>query len=197
MLKPMTLQPGLLWVVAAVCAVGAAAQSANIDAGLLAKANGGDAAAQVSVGEQLAKAAGAAGDPDEAAEQWKKAAEWYRKAAEQGNVAGEMHLGDAYRDGRGEPRDKSQAAEWYRKAAEQGDAAAQGTLAMMYAFGQGMPQSDVEAYFWLDVAASAESPKQQQYIANRQTIGTRITADELAEVQRRVKKWKADHKPQA
>src|SRR5215469_4861733 len=168
MLNRMKLQPGLLWVAAAVCAVNAAAQTANVDSGLLARANGGDVAAQVSVGEQFAKAAGANSDPDEATEEWKKAAEWYRKAAEQGNVAGEMHLGDSYRDGRGEPRDKAQAAEWYRKAADQGDAGAQGTLAMMYAFGQGVPLNAVEAYFWLDLAASVESPKQQQYVANRQ-----------------------------
>jgi hypothetical protein len=191
MLNLMKLLPGLVWV---LCAAGAAAQATSFDAGLLARANGGDATAQVSAGEQFAKAAGANGDPDEAKEQWKKAAEWYRKAAEQGDVAGEIHLGDSYRDGRGVPRDQAQAAQWYQKAAEQGDAGAQGMLAMMYAFGQGLPQSDVDAYFWLDVAASVESPKQQQYIANRQNIGTRITADDLAEVERRVKKWKAEHK---
>jgi TPR repeat protein len=64
---------------------------------------------------------------------------------------------------------------------------------MLYTLGQGVPQSDVEAYFWLDLAASAKSPNQAQYMANRQNVGTRITADELADVEERVAKWKAAH----
>ena len=41
--------------------------------------------------------------------------------------------------------------------------------------------------------ASAGGPKQAQYIANRQKVGTRITADELEQVQERVAKWKRAH----
>lgn len=162
------------------------AQSGSIDPALLAKANAGDAAAQVAVGEKYAAGADVPQD-------LKLAVEWYRKAAAQNNTAGEIHLAEAYRDGRGVARDKTQAAEWYRKAAEQGDPAAQGTLAMLYVMGQGVPQSDVEAYYWLDLAAAVKSPRQEQYIANRQNIGTRITADELATIQERVAKWKAAH----
>ncbi len=123
----------------------------------------------------------------------KLASDWYRKAAEQGNTAGEIHLAELYRDGRGVDRDKTQAADWYRKAADQGDAGAQGTLAMLYVMGQGVPQNDVEAYFWLDLAAAVKTPRQDQYIANRQNVGTRITTDELQQLQERVAKWKAAH----
>jgi hypothetical protein len=168
----------LLSVASLVCT----AQNAAVDPALLAKANAGDAAAQVQVGESYA-----------AARDYKQAAEWYRKAAEQGNIAGEVHIANLYRDGQGVARDKAQAASWYRKAADQGDAGAQGTLAMLYTLGQGVPQSDVEAYYWFDLAAAVKTPKQEQYIVNRQNIGTRITADELAEVQERVAKWKAAH----
>jgi TPR repeat protein len=91
------------------------------------------------------------------------------------------------------PRDKVKAAEWYRKAAEQGNTGAQGTLAMLYTMGQGVPQDDAEAYFWFDLAASAESPNQERYVTNRQNVGTRITADQLAAVQQRLRKWKAAH----
>jgi TPR repeat protein len=59
--------------------------------------------------------------------------------------------------------------------------------------GQGVPQSDVEAYFWFDLAAAVKTANQDRYIANRQNVGTRITADELEAVQERVKKWKAAH----
>jgi TPR repeat protein len=163
------------------------AQTAEIDPALVAKANAGDPAAQVQVGESYAAGKGVEQD-------LKQAAEWYRKAAGKGDVAGELHLAALYRDGgKGLPRDMAQAAAWYRKAAEQGDVGAQGTVGLLYSLGQGLPQSDVEAYFWLDLAASAKGPMQQQYAQNRQTIGTHITTDELEEVQERVAKWQAAH----
>lgn len=165
----------------------------SVDPALAAKAAAGGAAAQVAVGEQYAHAAAAAQDPDEAADAWRQSAEWYRKAASAGDVAGETHLADCYRDGRGVARDKAAAAEWYRKAAEQGDAGAQGTLAMLYAMGQGVPQSDVDAYFWFDLAASVPSPNQQRYGMNRQNVGTRMTADDLEAVRKREKAWRAAH----
>lgn len=168
---------------------------ANIDPALLAKANGGDAAAQVAVGEQYAKGAGAAQDAEVAARDWNNAVEWYIKAAAHDNISAEIHLAECYSYGHGVVRDKVQAAQWYRKAAEQGDPGAQGTLGMLYTLGQGVKQDDAEAYFWFDLAASAETPKKQQYITNRQNVGTRITVDQLAPVQQRLKKWKAEHTP--
>jgi hypothetical protein len=173
----------------------AAAQTAGaapcVDPAVLAKANAGDAAAQVQAGESCA-----------AAHDLVQAAGWYTKAANQGSghgsvkdsISGEIHLAVLYRDGgKGFPRDMTQAAAWYRKAAEQGDAAAQGTLGMLYMLGQGVERSDVEAYYWLDLAAAVNGPNQAQYAANRQNVGTRITADELADVQDRAAKWKAAH----
>lgn len=154
----------------------------------MAKANAGDSAAQVEVGESYSEGKGVARDP-------KQAAAWYRKAADQSSVAGEIHLAELYRDGAGKafPRDMAQAAAWYRKAADQGDVAAQGTLGMLYAVGQGLPQSDVEAYFWLDLAADVKGPNQAQYNLNRQNVGTRITTDQLSDIEDRVAKWKAAH----
>ncbi len=162
-------------------------QKAGMDAALLAKANAGDAASQVLVGNGYAAGKDVARD-------YAQAAAWYKKAAEQGNVDGELHLAALYRDGaKGFPRDMEQAAAWYRKAAEQGDVTAQGTLGVLYSIGQGVERSDVEAYFWLDLAAAVKGPNQAQYAVNRQLIGTRITADELAEVEERVAKWLAAH----
>jgi uncharacterized protein len=165
-----------------------ATQPSGIDPNLLAKANAGEATSQVLVGE--AYAAGKDVDQD-----YKQAAEWYRKAADKGDINGELHLAALYRDGGGKsfPRDIVQAAEWYRKAADQGDAGAQGTLGVLYSVGQGVPRSDVEAYFWLDLASRVKGPNQEKYAANRQNIGARITADELADVQDRVAKWLAAH----
>jgi TPR repeat protein len=119
--------------------------------------------------------------------------EGYRAAALQGNPGAQVHMAEAYRDGRGVPRDMAQAAEWYRKAAEQGDAGAQGALGVLYSMGLGVSRSDVEAYYWLDLAARASGPNQQRYAQNRQNVGARITADELAQVQERVTRWLAIH----
>jgi TPR repeat protein len=87
----------------------------------------------------------------------------------------------------------AQAAVWYRKAAEQGDVTAQASLGVLYSIGQGIPHDDVEAYYWLDLAASVKGPNQEKYAANRQLIGTHITADQLEEVQDRVAAWIAAH----
>jgi hypothetical protein len=162
-------------------------QGAGIEATLLAKANAGDAAAQVLVGESYAEGKGVAQD-------YVQAAGWFRKAAEKGDASGQMHLAALYRDGSKHfPRDMVQASVWYRKAAEQGDAGAQGILGVLYSMGQGVPHDDVEAFYWLDLAASVPGPNQQKFAANRQMIGTHITADELETVQDRVAQWKAAH----
>ena len=173
--------------------VQAASQAPAIDATLLAKANAGDASAQIAVGVSYAKAAAVEHDRTQIASDYKQAAERYRKAADQNNVAGKVHLAALYRDGgHGFSRDMEQAAVWYRKAAKQGDVGAQGTLGVLYSMGQDVPH-DVEAYFWFDVAASVKGPNQEKYVANGQMIGMRITADELADMEDRVAAWKAAH----
>lgn len=165
----------------------AGSQQAGIDAALLAKANGGDATAQVAVGESYAAGTGVTRD-------YKLAAEWYKKAADKGDIAGQLHLAALYRDGgKGFDRDMAQAAAWYQKAAEQGDAGAQGMMGTLYSLGQGVEQNYVEAYYWLDLAAAVKGPKQAQYSSYRQMMGAHITADELAGVQEREAAWKTAH----
>jgi hypothetical protein len=186
---------GMLLTAAAQTAAPTPSPAPSIDPALLAKANAGDAAAQVAMGEHYAQAAATDHDKAQMAGDFQQEIAWYRKAAEQSNIAGEMHLAALYRDGGGKtiPRDMEQAASWYRRAADQGDPTAQGTLGVLYSMGQGVPHSDVEAYFWLDLAASVKGPNQEKYAANRQMIGEHITADELSDVQDRVAAWKAAH----
>jgi TPR repeat protein len=181
-------------MILAAAALSATAQTPAIDPALLDKANAGDSAAQVAVGEKYVADAAAMHNVSQAGEAYIAAEEWYRKAAEQASIPGEMHLAALYRDGgKGFPRDLVQAAAWYRKAAEQGDVTAQATLGVLYSIGQGVPHNDVEAYFWLDLAASVRGPNQDKYAANRQMIGTHITSDQLEEVQQRVANWLAAH----
>lgn len=174
----------------------AAAQAPGVDATVLAKANAGDAAAQVEMGEHCVQQAANEEDPELTPDEYKQAEAWYKKAAMQGDLNGELHLAAFYRDGgKGFPRDMVQAAAWYRKAAEHGDAGAQGTLGLLYSMGQGVQRDPVEAYFWLDLAASVPGPRQEQFAANRQMVGMQLTQDDVDAVALRVKHWKAAHKP--
>jgi len=164
----------------------AQSQTATPDPTLLARANAGDPLCQLQVADRYARGEGVPQDP-------RLAADWYRKAAEKGNPDAQVRLADFYRDGKGVPRDMAQAVAWYQKAAELGDPAAQGTLGMLYSVGLGVPQDYFQSYYWFDLAASVKGPNQDRYAANRQNVGTHITADELALVQERVAKWKAAH----
>lgn len=164
----------------------ASAQTATIDPALLAKADSGDPASQILVGECYAEGKGVT-------REYKQAADWYGKAAEHGDANGQVLLAALYRDGKGVARDMAHAAALYRQAAEQGNTTAQGTLGLLYSMGQGVPHSDVEAYYWLDLAAAVKGPNQEAYARNRQAIGTRITAEESADAQDRVAKWRAAH----
>jgi len=192
--KPLVLAILFLGSLTPVLSQTAGSETTEIDATLLAKANGGDAAAQVQIGDSSCAAGNKAKqDPQQLAECYKVAASWYRKAAEQGSLAGQLRLAELYRDGRGVSRDMAHAAEWYRKAADQGDAGAQGTLAVLYSMGQGIAQSYSDAYYWFDLAAKVKGPNQEKYAAYRQMSGAHITADELADVQEREAKWLAAH----
>jgi hypothetical protein len=162
-------------------------QNAGIDATLLVQANGGDAAAQVAVGESYQVGKGVPKD-------LQQAAAWYQKAADKKDIAGELHLAALYRDGgKGFARDMAQAAEWYRKAADQGEVEAQATMGTLYSMGQGVQVNYVEAYYWLDLAAAVKGPKQEMYAAHRQMMGEHITVDELDSAQERAAAWKAAH----
>src|SRR5580658_6365962 len=78
------LGPALLSAALLAAAV-AAAQTAGIDPALMAKANGGDAAAQVQVAQAYEKG-------NQVKQSYAQAAAWYRKAADQGNVEAEIHV---------------------------------------------------------------------------------------------------------
>lgn len=193
-LKSLALTTMVLASLAPALAQAAGPEAATPDPALLAKANGGDRAAQVQMGDNsCAAGSGVQLSARQLAECNKIAAIWYRKAAEQGSLAGQLRLASLYRDGKGVERDMEQAAVWYRKAAEQGDATAQATLGVLYNMGQGVPQSYTDAYYWFDLAARVKGPNQEKYANYRQMSGEHITTDELAEIQERVDKWLAAH----
>jgi len=178
----------IIWL--ALLSLVALTASAQIDSkytALLARAQLGDPAAQIAIGESYLP--GGVRDPD-----CRQAEEWFLKAGQQGGVSAQLRLASFYREGaHGCPRDMKQAATWYIKAAEQGDTSAQASVSVLYSFGQGVAQNYVEAYYWLDLAASAAGPEQEHFAANRQLAGAHITAEELQAVQQRAARWKAAH----
>ena len=120
-----------------------------------------------------------------------EAARWFRKAAERGHAGAQASLGLSYESGMGVARDYAEAARWYRKAAEQGHAVAQSRLGVLYAKGQGVPEDHLEAHMWLSLAASrAGGDDLKKYAAARDAVATLMTAEQIAEAQRRAREWK-------
>ena len=183
----VTMLAGMLAMGNAAHAQQTGLQDAGIDDALLVKANSGDAAAQVAVGESYEAGKGVPKDLNQAAA-------WYQKAADKNNMSGELHIAALYRDGgKGFARDMAQAAVWYQKAADQGDVEAQATMGTLYSMGQGVAVNYAEAYYWLDLAAAVKGPKQEMYAAHRQMMGEHITVDEQDAALERAAAWKAAH----
>ena len=142
----------IIWL--ALLSLVALTASAQIDSkytALLARAQLGDPAAQIAIGESLTSPGGVR-DPD-----CRQAEEWFLKAGPTGRSLCPTAISKllSRRRPAGSPRDMKQAATWYIKAAKQGDTSAQASVSVLYSFGQGVAQNYVEAYYWLDLAASA------------------------------------------
>ncbi|HTS12580.1 MAG TPA: tetratricopeptide repeat protein [Candidatus Limnocylindrales bacterium] len=69
--------------------------------------------------------------------------------AQAGDIAAQMKMGRACRNGEGVPKDAATAFEWYRKAAMQGNADAQEIVGEMYRSGDGVEENrQAAARFW-------------------------------------------------
>ena len=120
------------------------------------KAEQGNVAAQVLLGDCYDKGKGIKQDYD-------KAAEWFTKAAEQGNPAAQYMLGNYYLSGKGVEENKREAIKLYRKAAEQGFSEAEFMLGGCYAAGITVPQDYGKAVEWyLKAAKRGHSAAQHQ-----------------------------------
>ncbi len=89
----------------------------------LPKAQEGDAAAQLYVGEIFEKGFGAQAD-------YQAAAQWYEKSANQGNFQAQLNLGHLYEKGLGVTQNQETALRWYRKSAGLDEAGLQFTPAV-------------------------------------------------------------------
>ena len=124
------------------------------------------------------------------------AAHWYRLAADQGDADARFKLALMYEDGQGVAQDYAEAVRWYRLAADQGYASAQNNLGVMYKNGRGVLQDYVEAHIWYNLAAAQSSGADRDwYVRNRDAVAEDMTADQLAEAQRRAREWTPTPEP--
>ncbi len=99
-----------------------------------------------------------------------------------------------YWSGEGVPRDHKEAARLYLLAADQGYARAQNDIGFMLGFEGNPPHDDVEAYKWLTLAIQRYTARNQdrldQAIKDKATLAARMTPEQIAEAERRIKAWK-------
>ncbi|WP_020180120.1 SEL1-like repeat protein [Methylopila sp. M107] len=113
---------------------------------LKSRAQAGDPAAEVEVGDRLLDGRGV---PADAA----AAARWFAKAAAQGSAPAQHRLGSLYEKGRGVARDVPAARRWYEQAAASGNVRAMHNLGVVHAEG-GLGKPDYgAAMVWFRMAA--------------------------------------------
>jgi hypothetical protein len=135
-----------------------------------ARADRGDADAQLSVATLYGSGSGVARDPA-------KAAKYIRKAAEQGLARAQCLLGLAYSTGDGVKLDKAEAARWLHRAADQGLAEAQFDLGMCYANGDGVAKNPVLAVEWYRKAAAQDLVDAEGEMGNCYLEGNGVPTD--------------------
>lgn len=158
---------------------------ADVIADLTARAEKGEAPAQLELAGLLARGEGTARNMDEAVK-------WYAKAAEQGSGEAQMKLGSLYVGGKsGIRKNSAEAAKWFTLSAQGGNAAAQCQLARMHMTGAGVAKDDVEAYKWATLAAAQEDKAAMKVLS---FLDQRMTAAQTAEARKLATGFK-DGKP--
>ena len=161
---------------------------------LQAKANAGDAKAELLLGLKYADGDGVALNDSEAARWLQKAAQagmamaqyrlatlyekgrgvsadakqassWYEEAAKRGNRKAMHNLAIAYANGTGQEKNFAEAARWFRAAAERGLADSQFNLAVLYERGLGVRASLADAYKWYTIAAAGGDVESKSRVA--------------------------------
>jgi len=111
-----------------------------------AKAEKGDAQAQLTVGRSYTHSQGGPAD-------WAQAAKWFRQSGAQGQAEAQFLMGMCYLGGKGVPADLGEGVKWLRMAAVQGHPQAQHVMGTCYATGDGVPKDLGEAAKWFQAAA--------------------------------------------
>jgi hypothetical protein len=150
------------------------AASTAIDPGDLKAAQGGDAGAQLRVGEALLHVA------VREKENSVQAVRWLQLAAENGNTAAMLQLGKLYRSGVGVLQNFDRSAKWIQTAAARGNAEGMLELGRLYRDGIGFEKSPVRAYVWFNRAAAVHN---LDAVREREDIARSLTVEDLKKAQ--------------
>ena len=186
---------------------------------MIARAEGGDPAAEFNLGLAYFRGNGVAQDYAQAAAWWRKAADqghanaqfnlgsryvlgqgvpldlaeaisWFQKASELGHAGAQYYLGLCFQEGNGVLQDYAAAAALFRKSADQGLPNAQLSLGTLYVLGQGVAPDYAEGYKWFEIAASHGSGAERlEYIQNRDAVALLMTPEQIADAQQRARAW--------
>ena len=119
----------------------------------------------------------------------------YRPLATKGDPSAQVNLGFMYDEGLGVPQDYAEAVKWYRRAADQGEPHGLSNLANMYRDGLGVPQDYIQAHLWFNLAAArfpaAEKEKREAATEHRDTVGAKMTPEQVAEAQKLAQQWQS------
>jgi len=151
---------------------------------LLAKAQLGDADAQMWLGAAYEQ--GWLGNVN-----LTEALKWFRKSAEQGNPDAQNSLGQMYEDGEGVTQSYAIAGKWYKRSAEHvpnlgGAGAGRNNLGMLYLSGHGVPRDYVQAFVWFKLSGSESN-------RNLSVAKAHMTPEEILEAERLAADWKREH----
>jgi TPR repeat protein len=149
-------------------------------------AEAGDSSAQSNLGYMYDNGIGVAKD-------LQAAARWYRKAADNGNAFAQNNLADLYLRGEGVAQDDATAFRLFRQAASQGQTGARIKLGYMYSAGRGTAKDLVTAYTWISAASNAGDVRGHDLL---QSIGSQLSASQIAQAKEGVKKLNAGTEPE-
>ncbi|WP_166443724.1 SEL1-like repeat protein [Rhabdaerophilum calidifontis] len=113
--------------------------------------------------------------------------QWFDRAAAQGHVLAMHNAAVLLAEGVHGAPDYAGAALWFRRAAEHGVKDSQFNIAILFARGLGVNQDLGEAYRWFGIAAAQGD---QDAARKRDDIAARLTKDQLAKENERIKAFK-------
>ena len=119
------------------------------------------------------------------------ALKYYLTAAEKGHAEAQYSLGIMHQNGWGVPVNEEEGIKWYLLAADQAVVGAHLALGRVYAMDFSEKFDPVEAYKWFGLAAKSgdlDAKSKLDFIASR------MSADQIAEADRRIDAWLASHK---
>ena len=110
-----------------------------------------------------------------ASAEYEKALKDLEVLAKQGDLATQIKLASAYREGLGVPQDYKTAVKWFTLAAEQGDAVAQYNLGIMHSFGLGVVPNFELGVKWYVLAAEQGNALAQYNLGRLYYLGQGVT----------------------